>query len=465
MARREREPHPARLDDAVREPSRAWTDDVARALAHTGTLFHRWAPPPGGRDELRAFQARRLRALLAHCSARVAVYRDHWRGTSIAPGDLASPDAIAAWPTIGKDDLRSRPLAETLADGVDARGLVVHRTSGSSGEPFAVHRSRFEEQLLGLFRRRAEAGAGLRAFDRIAEFRQLPAHAAASPWPARIRRALRVHREVALDGLADAASMLADIVRLQPQALRAYPSTLAEIARRLLRDGPRETGVRRVLCGGEVLDAATRRTIAEAFAAPVTDFYGAHEFNLIASECPAGFGYHVCDDNVLVEILGDDGAPVRVGERGEVVATALHSWTMPFVRFRTGDLAVRGPETCRCGAPWSTLGAIEGRAAEALLLPGGRRVHPYRITGALAERDAEWVAQHQLRQTHEDGVVLAVATRRAPVRGEVERMRDTAAAILGPDVRFEVTLVDRFVSRPGRKFRPYVSLGDAGDGE
>jgi hypothetical protein len=58
-----------------------------------------------------------------------------------------------------------------------------------------------------------------------------------------------------------------------------------------------------------------------------------------------------------------------------------------------------------------------------------------------------------------------LATRRTPVRGDVERLRDAAAAILGADVRFEVKLVDRFVSRPGRKFRPYVPLADAGDGE
>jgi phenylacetate-CoA ligase len=447
----------------VRERSRAWPGATALAVERAHTLIRRWNPPFGGRAAMRAFQSRKLRALVAHCRAHVGVYRDHWRAAATAPEAIEAPEALGAWPTIRKEDLRTVPLAACLADGVDPRGLVVHRTSGSSGEPFAVHRTPLEEQLLGAFRARAEAGAGLRPFDRVAVFRQWPEGEPAQPWLTRVRRALRIHREVELDGLADAASMVAAITRHRPDAVRAYPSTMVDIATWMLRHRPPGMGVKRVLCGGEVLGAAARRTIAEAFAVPIVDFYGAHEFNLIASECPSGFGYPVSDDNVLVEVLGDDGRPVRVGESGDVVVTALHSYAMPFVRYRTGDLAVRGSDACECGAPWSTLRAIQGRAAESLRLPGGRRVHPYRITGLLAEREAAWVAQHQLVQSHEDRVVLALAVRRAPTRDELERVRASGAEALGADVRFDVTLVEGFPTQPGRKFRPYVPLaGTAG---
>lgn len=445
----------------MRTGARAWHDAFACAFEHMHTLARRWHPPPGARAAMREFQTRKLRVLLMHCGAHVGVYRDRWRGVAASPGSLSAPEAIGAWPTIAKDDLRERPLAATLADGVDERSLVVHHTSGSSGQPFAVFRSPREEQLLGLFRMRAEAGAGLRPFDRIVQFSQLPDEAVTYRWPARLRRAFGLHREVRLDGLADGPSMLAEILRRRPDAVRGYPSTLVDIATTMLRDRPRDTGVELVICGGEVLDAPTRRTIADAFAAPVVDFYGAHEFNLIASECPSGHGYHVCDDNVLVEVLGDDGLPVRPGGTGEVVATALHSYTMPFVRYRTGDFAVRGEDACPCGAPWSTLEAIEGRAAESLRLPDGRRVHPYRITGALAERDADWVAQHQLVQTREDRVVLALAVRRAPTPAELDRVRAYGARVLGAGVHLDVTLVDRFSREPGRKFRPYVPLDHA----
>jgi phenylacetate-CoA ligase len=217
---------------------------------------------------------------------------------------------------------------------------------------------------------------------------------------------------------------------------------------------------RLVLCGGEVLGAAARRMIEDAFSAPLFDFYGAHEFNLLAWQCPRGDGYHVCDDNVVVEIVDDSGRPVQVGEVGEVVATALHSYTMPFIRYRTGDLAVRGPEVCGCGAPFSTLRAIQGRAADYLKLPGGRRVHPYAITGHLAEREAAWVSQHQIVQTDVRHVRLNMRTARTPTPDDLERVRRLATGILGPDVRFDLALVDHFPPHPSGKFHPYLPLAE-----
>jgi hypothetical protein len=138
-----------------------------------------------------------------------------------------------------------------------------------------------------------------------------------------------------------------------------------------MQDEPRRIRPRLIFCGGEVLDAATRCTIEDAFSAPLVDFYGAHEFNLLAWQCPNGSVYHVCDDNVLVEIVGEDGRAVRPGEIGEVVATSLHSYTMPFVRYRTGDLAIHGAESCGCGQPFSTLREIQGRGVDYLRLPEG----------------------------------------------------------------------------------------------
>jgi phenylacetate-CoA ligase len=363
-------------------------------------------------------------------------------------------------PTIGKNDLRCRPLAETLVDRADPRCLVRHTTSGSSGKPFTIYRSPREEHLLNLFRLRACAGAGLRTFDRIARISQLPLDEVRLGWPGRIRQAIGIHREERLDGLAPAAEMIDKLLRHRPDVVCGYPSTLRLVADRMRGPGAPRVSPRLVLCGGEVLGAAARRTIEEAFSAPLFDFYGAHEFNLLAWQCPRSDGYHVCDDSVVVEVVDDSGRPVQMGEVGEVVATALHSYTMPFIRYRTGDLAMRGPDVCSCGQPFSTLRAIQGRAADYLTLPGGRRVHPYAITGHLAEREATWVSQHQIVQTDVHHVRLNMRAARTPTPDDLERVRRLATGILGPDVRFDLALVDHFPPHPSGKFHPYLPLAE-----
>ncbi len=423
-----------------------------RGLQLLSTLLRRFGPSEPDRRAALAFQRRALAALVAHCRRNVALYREHWRDADPTEARL---DAL---PTIGKDDFRSRPLAAALADGVDPRSLVVHTTSGSSGQPFAVRRTRVEDHLMQLFRVRAEAGAGVRRTDRALQFGQVPAGGFRRSWPGRVAHALRWYRHTRLDGLADAAKLADELLRVRPDVLLAYPSTLAALAAELARRNGRYDGTKFVFSGGEVLGASTRRMIADVLGGRIVDCYGAHEFNLIASECPAGRGFHVCDDNVIVEVLGEDGRPVAVGATGEVVATALHAYAMPFVRYRTGDLAELGPAPCSCGAPWSTLRAIRGRAVDLIRRPDGSSVHPYAITGTLADDDADWVAQHQLVQRSVDRVVLSMAVRRPPRPDELERVRRNGAAALGPGVAFDVTIVGGFAHPAGAKFPPYVSL-------
>ncbi|HEX4522374.1 MAG TPA: AMP-binding protein [Casimicrobiaceae bacterium] len=429
----------------------------ALGLEHADTVLRMWRNTHADPETLRQFQLRKLRLLLAHCRTHVAAYREHWRPSKLGPADIERVGHIEALPTIAKNDLRGRPLAETLVDGADVQRLVRHTTSGSSGQPFNIYRAPREEHLLNLFRLRASAEAGLRTFDRVARFSQLPLDEYPRPWAGRIRQAIGIHRERRFDALAPAKKLAENLIRHRPDVIYGYPSTLRHVAARI-DDEPRRIRPRLIFCGGEVLDAASRRMIESAFAAPVVDFYGAHEFNLLAWQCPKGDGYHVCDDNVLVEIVGDDGRAVGPGEVGEVVATALHSYTMPFVRYRTGDLAIRGAESCGCGQPFSALRAIQGRRVDYLRLPEGRRVHPYAITVHLAEREAAWVAQHQIVQTADGRIRLDIRPSGTPRSEDIERVHRMVRGILGGDTQFDLALVERFPPHPSGKFQPYISL-------
>ncbi len=40
-----------------------------------------------------------------------------------------------------------------------------------------------------------------------------------------------------------------------------------------------------------------------------------------------------------------------------VVVTALHSFAMPFIRYRLGDLVTRGVDACPCGQSFAVIGA------------------------------------------------------------------------------------------------------------
>ena len=93
-----------------------------------------------------------------------------------------------------------------------------------------------------------------------------------------------------------------------------------------------------------------RQQITQGFRAPVFEMYDSHEFNLLAWECSATGEMHISDYGMILEVLRD-GRPVREGERGEVVGTNLYAYTMPFIRYRLGDIVTKGSEVCRLRQP------------------------------------------------------------------------------------------------------------------
>ena len=88
------------------------------------------------------------------------------------------------------------------------------------------------------------------------------------------------------------------------------------------------------------------------------------------SECPYGCGGHVHPELIIVEIIGEDDMPVPDGAVGEIVVTTLGVEGMPLLRFRTGDMAAKITEQCRCGRYSYRLTPLVGRKNNMIKLKG-----------------------------------------------------------------------------------------------
>ena len=111
--------------------------------------------------------------------------------------------------------------------------------------------------------------------------------------------------------------------------------------------------------------------------------YSSTEMGATFSECEYGMGGHVHPELIIVEIIGEDGLPVADGQPGEVVVTTLGVEGMPLLRFRTGDIACKHVEQCRCGR-WSyRLSPLLGRKNNMIKLKG-TTLYPPAINDVLA---------------------------------------------------------------------------------
>ena len=403
------------------------------------------------REEIVAHQNTRLRRLMAHAYQNVPYYRRLFSDHGIQPQDIRSVEDLHLIPMSSKADLQQH-AKDFVANGLKINQMIVHATSGSTGQPVTILCSHREEH------RRHRRGwcldyyYGVRPGDRKARI-SMPSAVLINRLLLKILSAMRIHKQVIVDCRQSPEQVLQQLSAFSPTIISGLPGVINQVAQLALKNGCKHIRSRYITVGGEMLTPSMRRNIGVAFDAPVYDVYSSHEFSLIAWECVQSGLYHVCDDSVVLEVLSD-GRPAREGECGEVVGTNLHSFAMPFIRFRLGDVVVKGPERCPCGAPFSTLSAIQGRILDHFHLPDGRVIHPFSLDLGLTP----WIRNFSLVQEREDLITAKVVASSERTTDKVDELKKSVQAVLGPEVEFVIEFVESIKPVSSGKFQPYRAL-------
>lgn len=411
------------------------------------------------RDEIVHFRNERVRSLITHAYENVNYYRKLFDDNGVKPEDIKTVNDLSIIPVTNKSDLQLLPEKDLIDCRLNPADLIVRVTSGSSGEPFKIRRTWLEDRMIARIRMRAMRYFGLKSFDKTASVGIVRSvHPRDKQLPAQILQSLGFYRKFRINCLLSPEAILDTLSEFQPDVITGLPGVLSLVAQNISAANERGIKPRFVRVNGEVLTPLMRRQISEAFHCRVFDYYASHEFSPIAWECKETGEYHTCDDGIILEVIKDN-RPAVEGERGEVVITNLHSFAMPFIRYKLGDIVTKGANSCPCGQPFSTIRSIQGRMVDYFPLPGGRIIHPFEILYKILIQDANsWIRQYQLIQEREDRIVFRVVPVIAPDSQEIQRLEKSIAEILGEDVQFRVVLVPEIEVEPSGKFRVSRSL-------
>lgn len=401
------------------------------------------------------FQFRQLTKIVRHAYKTIPYYKNLYDKHNFHPELLRTLQDITLIPMISKNDIMDRGPEKMIDPALKKSTLIVQKTSGSTGIPLEIYRTWVEERLLNLFRWRAVFSFGLKIRDTVAlviggNNKPIFLH--------RLLAAANCFKAFQLDPHNnDAENFLSDLADQNPDIIIGYPWALGTAADNMTPDLRHRIKPRLIITGAEMLTPQRRSDISREFNTRVFDTYGSHEFNLIAWECEKTGDLHTCDDNMIVEII-KDGKPALQGETGEVVGTALHSFGMPFIRYRLGDMAVKGRETCRCGQPFSTISSIEGRTTEQFVLPNGKKFHPYGVLGPVITHAFPHITQHQIVQETLYKFSLKLVLKDNKRFVDFSELSKACKKILGGDISFRVETVDRILPSKSGKTQSFISL-------
>ena len=438
-------------------------DRAGRLLALLGQFEDTqwWSP-----QRLWEHQSQQLQRLLRHAQRTVPYYRQCLPAGLLQSGQTMDPAVWRQLPLLTRSALQSAGES-LLSRAVPAShgGLHATRTSGATGQPVTVTTTGLAGLLWSVLALRDHRWQRRKLSGKLCSIRAVvPAAAMRLPgielpsWGAPTDAVYPTGRS-ALLGLSVEVGQQVQWLRSQrPQYLLTYPNNLRALAARFIAEGTGLPGLLQVRTIGETVTQAIREDCRKAFGVELADAYSSEEVGGIALQCPAGEGYHIQSESVLVEVLDDAGTPCAPGEVGRIVVTPLHNFAMPLLRYELRDYAEVG-EPCHCGRGLPVLRRILGRSRNMLVLPNGERRWP--LTGFAQFREIAPISQFQFEQESLSLIEARIVAERALSPFERTRLIETIQTALRHPFEIRIVEVAEIPRSANGKFEDFISRLDA----
>jgi phenylacetate-CoA ligase len=408
------------------------------------------------RQSLQHIHDQRLAAILRYAITNVPRYRElatqrGWQVESLCHARLCD------FPLVDKAILSSDQSAYLALDAINEDRYETV-TGGSTGVKFKFvsdRRARQERQACDLLGR---IWTGWRIGEPQATVWGHPGDVKDTETPrARLQNAL-LYRSITLNALQMEDAVLRSFIQRlmihRPRFILGYASALAFLAQTMQDQGIKGLRPCGIISAAEYLSDDQRTVIENHFGCKVLNRYGSREFGTVAQQCEQIGGFHIFTNRAHVELLHPDGSPCLPGERGEITVTDLTNRVMPFIRYRTGDLAVATDEMCPCGRQYPLIASVEGRVSELIVGLNGRTIACPGPTFWI--KDIPGVHQLQIYQPDRESIEARVVP---DARWSEEAARLLTARcheLLGP-MRVSIVLRDEIPVSPSGKYRFAIS--------
>lgn len=393
-------------------------------------------------ERIRRMQERKLARLVRHAYTTVPYYKNLFDQAGVSPAAIATLDDLKRLPVTTRWALNQHDPDELISSRFKRADLEHDSSSGSSGTPFSVYLDKHYVLNRNMRFLRGLTAAGYRPGDRLLLITDRHRGNGKS-----LIRWEKLSPEDSIDQL------LERIIARRPAVLYGSGTPLRQLAEKILGTGCGITFLKAVVWTAETLDEKTRRFLERAFASKVFDFYGLTEMGLVAWECPAHAGYHVSDDSVIVEYLPLSGS----GGPHRMVMTNLNLYSMPLIRYETGDLGVEQPaERCVCGRGLSRLGRVEGRVVDTIKLRSGETFSPYAFICKLETLDG--LQRFHVLQDSYDHITVSVQTAPGAHVHIEQEIRRIVQGIVGSQLDVTISQLETLYPEENGKFRAVQSL-------
>lgn len=382
--------------------------------------------------------------MLRHCHANVPYYRRCIESGNLDLSDRFDIDELRKLPILTKDLLRAHG-AELRSADLAGRRTFENSSGGSTGKPVAFLQDR-------AYHARCVVAA---KFIYNGILGKEPGDPEINLWGSEhdIERGSLGLKQRAINFLYNRrfqnyflvddeklARFVEEINRHRPVSLWAYAQSLDLLAKFIRKRNLDVYSPKLIISTAGTLHEGIRRSVQGVFRCPVYNQYGCRELGAIAFEMQDQKGLRGFPYLNHVELV-----------EGQVVVTNLANYSMPLIRYETGDTAEpwTAGQDARYGCRHKVLKSVTGRVhshfrtAAGGLVYGGFFAHQFYFV--------DWVRQFQVVQDSVDHVTCYLVIDGEPNGSDMDRIRGRIRRAMGPSCDVEFRFTDSITPSPSGK--------------
>lgn len=252
----------------------------------------------------------------------------------------------------------------------------------------------------------------------------------------------------------DIDSYIEQINNFRPSTIVGYPSALhfmaLEVQKRNLLLKHRPNGI---ISAGETLQLHQKEVIEKVFKTKIYNRYGCREVGHIANECNKHDGLHYSADDLVIEVIDNDGQICKEGVIGNLLITDLNNYAFPMIRYNIGDLgAIATYSDCGCGSTLPKLKTVAGRSFDIIHGLNGNKVSGTFWTLTFRNR-VKGVEAFQIKQFLNYKIIINVKTNEHFNQQEADNIKQLVCDKLGAKIEVEIIEVQDFEYTHTGKFK------------
>jgi phenylacetate-CoA ligase len=346
--------------------------DTSFYPAYKGLVRNQWKPY----DELKYDQESQLRHLIEFAYESVPYYRNLFKSLGLSPKDVRTIEDLEKLPTLTKNIIKEH-REELKPVNLQSIKHYDWATGGSTGTPMRYRISKNDRFLGGAILYRGWGHGGFELGDKMIILAGSSLDVRAKPYlVTKVHEISRNLRKLSSFDMGE--SEMREYARVfnsfKPCFVSGYASSIYFFARWLEENQVLIPSPKGVFTTAEKLFPYMRKTIGDTFDCDVYDTYGLNDGGISAFECPQHTGLHIDTERSIMEVVDGSGHQIECGE-GRILATSLHNYAMPLIRYACGDEGSITDEVCGCGRGYSLLKEVIGRSTDVLITPDGKNIH------------------------------------------------------------------------------------------